>query len=192
MGYGYEPAPVFVGGVHPVLAGDAQGLFRDGGRPRATRFPRRPAHDAFTRLPRRLEPDPQVLCSEVRALVGRPGGRPVLDDGVSDKPHARHIGLAGPFWSGRHNRVVRNINLVTLAWTDGNRVYPTDYRLVGPAERPERTENDPFREPPAAAHERGFSPPCVVFHAWHSGGDNLKAVRDRGWTFPTRVRGNRR
>ena len=42
------------------------------------------------------------------------------------------------------------------------------------------------------AHGRGFRPRCVCFDAWYSGKENLKAVRDRGWTFLTQVRCNRR
>jgi len=154
--------------------------------------PDAPAHDAFTRLLHRLEPDPQTLWAEVGPLVRRAGGVLVADDTVLDKPHARHVGLVGPFWSGRHGRVVRGINLVTLAWTDGDRVLPTDYRLVDPAAAPRRTKNDDFRDLIRVAHDRGFSPACVVFDAWYSGKENLKAVRDRGWVFLTQVRCNRR
>jgi len=154
--------------------------------------PAAPAHDAFTRLLHRLEPDPQTLWAEVGPLVRRAGGVLVVDDTVLDKPHARHVGLVGPFWSGRHARVVRGINLVTLAWTDGDRVLPTDYRLVDPAAAPRRTKNDDFRDLVRFARDRGFAPACVCFDAWYSGKENLKAVRDRGWTFLTQVRCNRR
>src|SRR5438270_12792178 len=83
--------------------------------------PAAPAHDAFTRLLARLEPDPAALWAEVRPLVRR-GGVLVLDDTVLDKPYAHKMGLVGPFWSGKHQRVLRGINLVTLAWTDGDAV----------------------------------------------------------------------
>jgi putative transposase len=154
--------------------------------------PDAPAHDAFTRLLHRLEPDPATLWREAEPLVGKSGGVLVLDDTVLDKPFAKHIGLVGPFWSGKHRRVVRGINLLSLVWTDGDRVFPTDYRLVDPAERPKRTKNDLFRELVRVAAARGFGPACVVFDSWYSGKDNLKAVRDCGWTFLTQVRCNRK
>jgi hypothetical protein len=154
--------------------------------------PDAPAHDAFTRLLHRLEPDPQTLWREVEPLVRRAAGVLVIDDTVLDKPHARHMGLVAYHWSGRHNRVVRGINLVTLAWTDGDRVLPTDYRLVDPAAAPKRTKNDDFRELIRVARARGFRPACVAFDAWYSGKENLKAVRDGGWVFLTQVRCNRR
>src|SRR6478735_3696193 len=154
--------------------------------------PNAPAHDAFTRLLTRLEPEPGALWDEVRPLVRRAGGVLVLDDTVLDKPYAHKMGLVGPFWSGKHQRVLRGINLVTLAWTDGDAVYPTDYRLVDPAEAPKRTKNDLFRDMLAAAQTRDFCPACVCFDSWYSGLENLKAVRACGWTFLTQVRSNRR
>jgi hypothetical protein len=154
--------------------------------------PNAPAHDAFTRLLHRIEPDPQTLWQEVHSLVNRSNGLLVLDDTVLDKPHAKYMGLVGPFWSGKHKRVVRGINLLSLVWTDGDRVYPTDYRLVDPAIRPKVTKNDLFADLIRVAQTRGFSPRCVVFDSWYSGKDNLKVVRSCGWTFLTQVRCNRK
>jgi len=154
--------------------------------------PAAPAHDAFTRLPARLEPDPATLWEEVEPLVRRAAGILVLDDTVLDKPYAHETGLVAPFWSGKHQRILRGINLVGAAWTDGDAVYPTDYRLVDPAEVPKRTKNDLFRDLLAAAKARGFAPACVCFDSWYSGKENLKAVRACGWHFLCPVRSNRR
>src|SRR5690349_15415685 len=52
-----------------------------------------PAHDAFTRLLHRLEPDPQTLWDEARPLVHREGGLLVLDDSTLDKHYAKKIEL---------------------------------------------------------------------------------------------------
>lgn len=153
--------------------------------------PQSPAHDAFTRLLTRLEPDPQTLWEEVRPLVRRTDSILVLDDTVLDKPYAHKMGLVAPCWSGKHQRILRGINLVTLAWTDGDAVYPTDYRLVDPAESPKLTKNDHFRVMLVTAQARGFTPRYVCFDAWYSGLDNLKAVRSHGWQFLTQVRSNR-
>jgi putative transposase len=124
--------------------------------------------------------------------VARQGGLLVLDDSVLDKPYARHMGLVGRFWSGKHKRVVQGIDLVTLLWTDGDGLWPCDYRLVDPADGKTRTKNDHFRDLLAVAKRRGLAPRCVVFDAWYSGKDNLKAVRDHGWAFLTQTRSNRR
>ena len=66
-----------------------------------------PAHDAFTRLLARLEPDPATLWAEVRPLVRRTDSILVVDDTVLDKPYARKMGLVGRHWSGKHKQVVR-------------------------------------------------------------------------------------
>lgn len=151
--------------------------------------PDAPAHDAFSRLLHRLEPDPAGLWDEVCPLVGE-GGALVIDDSVLDKPFAKHMGLVGRFWSGRHRRVVRGISLVTLLWTDGKAMMPCDYRLADPAAGV--TKNRLLRDMLATAKARDMAPKCVLFDTWYSGKDNLKAVRDHGWHFLTRVRCNRR
>jgi putative transposase len=153
--------------------------------------PAAPSHDAFTRLLNRVEPDPGELWREVQPLLPATGLL-VFDDTVLDKPHAKHMGLVGRHWSGRHQRVVQGINLVTALWTDGDGLWPCDYRLVDPAEAPKRTKNDHLREMLAVAKGRGLAPACVCFDCWYSGLDNLKAVRGHGWVFLTQVRCNRR
>jgi putative transposase len=154
--------------------------------------PHAPAHDSFTRLLQRLEPDPAVLWQEVQPLVRPDAGVLVLDDSVLDKPYARHMGLVGFFYSGKHRRVVRGINLVSLLWTDGDVLAPCDYRLVDPAQGKAVNKNHHFRALLRQAHARGFRPRCVSFDTWYSGKENLKAVRACGWIFLTRVRSNRR
>jgi hypothetical protein len=154
--------------------------------------PRAAAHDAFSRLLTRLEPDPETLWEEVQPFVRRPDGILIIDDTVLDKPYARKMALVGTFWSGKHHRLVRGINLVTLAWSDGDATYPTDYRLVQPAGADKTTKNDYFRDMLAAAKARGLVPRYVCFDAWYSGKENLKAVRGHGWHFLTQVRPNRR
>ena len=46
------------------------------------------AHDAYTRLLHRLEPDSDALWVEVQPEVRRTTGVLVLDDSVLDKPYA--------------------------------------------------------------------------------------------------------
>lgn len=153
--------------------------------------PDAPAHDASTRLLHRLEPDPEALWEEVRPLVRRDGGVLVLDDATLDKPHSHHIQPVTRHWSGKHWRVVQGINLISLAWTDGDRLNPTDYRVYH-KHADGKTKNDHFRELLATAHERGFEPECVLFDSWYCGLENLKAVRGYGWRFLARMTGNRR
>jgi putative transposase len=148
-----------------------------------------PAHDAFTRLLTRLEPDPEALWEESEPLVQKAQGVLVLDDSTLDKPHARHIELVTRHWSGKHRQVVRGINLITLLWTDGDRKIPVDYRLYSKADG--KTKHDHFWELLLMARARGFAPKYVLFDTWYASLENLKQVRDHGWHWLTRLRGDR-
>ena len=149
------------------------------------------AHDAYTRLLHRLEPDTEALGVEIRADVRRATGVLVLDDTVLDKPYARKMALVHRMWSGKHHAVVRGINLRTVLWTDGDRHLPCDYRVYDtPNDR--KTKNDHFRDLVRVAKERGFAPACVLFDGWYSGLENRKQLRALGWRWLTRLEANRR
>jgi len=149
-----------------------------------------PAHDAFTRLLHRLEPDPAALGAEAQPLLRREQGILVLDDSTLDKPYARAMDLVTSHRSGKHHRVVRGINLLTLPWSDGEALMPCDYRLHDKATGG-LSKNDHFRAMLATAHHRRFSPECVVFDRWYASLANLKAIRGHGWRWLTQLRTNR-
>lgn len=151
---------------------------------------RSPAHDAFTRLLTRQPPDTEALWQEAQGLVDRHRGLLVLDDTTLDKPYARKMALVTRHWSGKHHRVVRGINLITLLWTDGQALVPTDCRVY---DRPQDglTKNDHFRAMLATAKARGFHPRYVLFDSWYASLENLKAVQDCQWHWLTRFKHNR-
>jgi putative transposase len=149
-----------------------------------------PAHDAFTRLLHRLEPDPEALWQEAQGQVRLASGVLVVDDSTLDKPYAKKIELVTRHWSGKHHEVVSGINLITLLWTDGDRYLPCDYRLFAKA-TDRLTQNDHFRHMLDTAHPRGFQPACVLFDGGYASLDNLKAIRAYGWTWLTRLKANR-
>src|SRR6516162_11574690 len=78
-----------------------------------------------------------------------------------------------------------------MAWTDGDRVVPCDYRLYDKA-GDGLTKNDHFLAMLHRAKARGFEPRCVAFDSWYSSLENLKAVRACGWTFLTQLKVNRK
>ena len=149
------------------------------------------AHDAYTRLLHRLEPDSDALWGEVQPEVRRTTGVLVLDDSVLDKPYARKMALVHHMWSGKHHRVVKGIDLLTLLWTDGDRHLPCDYRVY---DKPndQKTKNDHFADLLRVAKGRGFAPECVLFDGWYSSLSNLKQLRTLGWHWLTRLKANRR
>jgi hypothetical protein len=148
-----------------------------------------PGHDCFSRLLSEMPPDPEDLWMEAKGLIDPNGGALVLDDSTLDKPYARLIELVGWHYSGKHKKVVKGINLITLLWTDGDRHVPIDYRIYkkgGP------TKNQLFQQMLRAAAARGLKPGCVCFDAWYASADNLREVRRLGWTFLTCLKCNRR
>lgn len=149
-----------------------------------------PAHDAFTRLLQRLEPDAQTLWNEAKTQVELLNGILVLDDSTLEKPYSKFNSLVYRHWSGKQKEVVSGINLITLLWTDGDRAVPVDYRIFD-KDRDRKTKNDHFSEMLMEAAERGFEPRMVCFDSWYSSVENLKLVRGLGWHFLTRLKGNR-
>ncbi|MGI8997202.1 MAG: IS701 family transposase, partial [Pyrinomonadaceae bacterium] len=57
-----------------------------------------PAHDAFTRLLPRLEPDAATLWDEARSQLSLSQGIMVIDDSTLDKPYARKIEVVTRHW----------------------------------------------------------------------------------------------
>ncbi len=149
-----------------------------------------PAHDAYTRLLHRLEPDPGALWAEAAPLVARGGGVLVLDDTVLDKPYAKKLALVARQWSGKHGRVVWGIGLVTLRWSDGAALIPCAYRRYDKATAG-RTKNDHARALLATAAARGCAPAVVRFESWCASLANRKAVRAHGWHWTTQFKGHR-
>ena len=150
-----------------------------------------PAHDAFTRLLHRLEPDPAALWEEVAPLVDRTKGVLVGDDSTLDKPYARKMDLVTRHWSGKHHAVVAGINLITLIWTDGDRIIPIDYRVYDKA-HDGISKNEHFLAMLLTAAARGLTPECVLFDRWYASVDNRRLIRDCGWRWLTRLKANRR
>lgn len=149
-----------------------------------------PAHDAFTRLLTRLEPDAETLWQDSKTQIDLSSGLLVVDDSTLDKPYSNKNDLVYRHYSGKHGEVVSGINLITLLWTDGDRAVPCDYRIFD-KDTDALTRNDHFSEMLLKAHERGFSPSMVCFDSWYCSLANLKLVRGLGWHFLTRLKANR-
>ena len=147
------------------------------------------AHDAFTRLLHRLEPDAEVLWEEGSREVKRKEGIIVIDDSTLDHVYSNKMELVSYHWSGKNHEVVKGINLVTLLWTQGDRHIPCDYRIY---EKEGKTKNDHFIDMIEEAKKRGFEPECVVFDSWYSSLANLKQIRNYNWFWLTRIKSNRK
>ncbi len=150
-----------------------------------------PAHDAFTRLLQRQPPDTEALWQEASKLIRKSEGLLVVDDTTLDKSYAERMDLVTYHWSGKHHRVVRGINLITLLWSDCTALIPCDFRVYN-APVDGLTKNDHFTNMLRTAKEsRGMESRYVLFDSWYSGLKNLKLVKGFGWHFLTRLKENR-
>ncbi len=83
------------------------------------------------------------------------------------------------------------INVITLLWTDGERLLPTDFRIY---DKPfgGKSKNEHFVDMLLEAGRRGINPEYVIFDSWYSSLDNLKLVsRTMGSHWFTRLKENR-
>jgi putative transposase len=74
-------------------------------------------------------------------LVAPKEGFLIVDDTTLDKPYSEKIGFVRYQWNGKHYPSVKGIGLVTLLWTDGNKILPVDFRIYN-IDEDEKTKND--------------------------------------------------
>ncbi|MBW4428692.1 MAG: hypothetical protein KME50_30775 [Nostoc desertorum CM1-VF14] len=74
------------------------------------------SHDSVNRFLLREQYEPKDLFDEVKLHINLVGGTLSADDTVIDKPHSdpKLTGLIGYYYSGRHHRTVKGIQLITL------------------------------------------------------------------------------
>lgn len=114
-----------------------------------------------------------------------------VDDSVLDKPYSQHMALVDYFWSGKHHRAVKGLNLVTLYAIDVQGKHaPVNYRIVDKSEG--KTKNDYFRDMFHEVLAWGLSPRFVTGDSWYSCAENLKMVKKHQIGFLFGVERNRR
>lgn len=139
------------------------------------------SHDSVNRFLLRENYSPSDLKKDIENKIEFLGGVMSVDDMVIDKPYSdsKKSDLIGYFYSGKHHRPVKGINLVTLYYTDPHDVcVPINFRIVDPTEK--KTKNEYFREMLKEALAWGFKPICVTGDSWYSSIENLKFIRKYG------------
>jgi len=106
----------------------------------------------------------------------------IVDDTTLDKPYAKVMELVCRHWSGKHHRVVKGINTITLIWTDGYVIIPVDFRIYD-KNNDGNTKNDHLRDMLLVAKERGFRPEFVLFDSWYVSLDNFKIITKFKWEY---------
>ena len=148
------------------------------------------SHDAVSHWLAHDKLTPKIVWQQAQAMVQMETGYLIVDDTILDKPYAREIPLVKKQYSGKHHRLVNGIALVTLLWTDGERIVPVDYRIYDPT-RDGKTKNDHVQEMLHVAKKRGFTPQYVLLDSWYASIENLKVITRRQWKWIAALKSNR-
>ncbi len=95
------------------------------------------SHDSVNRFLLRERYEYKDLFDEVKPHINLVGGILSGDDTVIDKPlsDTQRTELISYFWSGKHHRVVKGIQLITLYYTDlSGKSVPVNYRIYNKQE----------------------------------------------------------
>ena len=148
------------------------------------------SHDSVNRFLQREDYQPKDMFDEAAQDLCLVGGTLSADDTVLDKPHSNSVALVSHFWSGKHHRVVKGINLVTLYYTDlTGRHMPVNYRICDKSEG--KTKNDYFCEMLIEVLAWGLKPAFVTGDSWYSCVKNLKTIKNHQTGFMFAVEKNR-
>ena len=156
------------------------------------------SHDSVNRFLLRENYTPQDLFDEVKGELVLEGGIVSVDDSVLDKPYSNpdKSQLIDYFWSGKHKKSVKGINLITLYYTDVIGVsYPINFRLYdkqeGKTNKGFSRMYDYFREMVTEVQAWGVEVAWVTGDSWYSSVENLKFLRNEKVGFLFGVANNR-
>lgn len=148
------------------------------------------SHDSVNRFLHREFYQPKDIFDEVSKEISLIGGTLSIDDTVLDKPYSFSMDLVGHFWSGKHHKAVKGINLITLYYTARTgEQFPVNFRIYDKTEN--KTKNDYFLEMLDEALSWGIEADHVTGDSWYSCVPNLKAIRNHQLGFMFAVKSNR-
>lgn len=142
------------------------------------------SHDSVNRFLCREKFTGRDLYNENSTELNLTGGSLSVDDSVLDKPYSNpeHAPLIDYFWSGKHHKAVKGLNLITLFYIDSSgKCLPINFRIYD--KRQNKTKNDHFREMLTEVLECGLQPRIVTGDTWYSSLGNLKHIRKNGLNF---------
>ena len=120
------------------------------------------SHDEINRFLLSNDFTGKELFEAVKAGLHLQGGTLSADDSVLDKPFTdlQSTELVGFFWSGRHHRTVKGINLIALFYTDPSGLrFPVNFRVY--RHREGKSKHDYFRQMVKECYEWGLRPAWV-------------------------------
>lgn len=149
------------------------------------------SHDSVNRFLHRESYQPKDLFDEAAQDLCLLGGTLSIDDSVLDKPYSHYMELVSYFWSGKHHKTVKGINLITLYYTDPDgRHMPVNYRVYDKSQG--MTKNDYFLEMLSEVLQWGIEPAFITGDSWYSGVKNLKTIKHHQTGFMFAIEQNRK
>lgn len=149
------------------------------------------SHDAISRWLTDTKCQPKDIWESAKDCVVGKSGIIIADETVLDKSRSNKVELVSWQYSGDEHDIIKGIGMVNMLWRNSSgEVIPMDYRIYHPPEDG-KTKNDHFREMLGVANNRGIKPEAVVADSWYGSLNNLKFIRDLGWTWVIGLRKNR-
>ena len=142
------------------------------------------SHDKVTRFLLSGNFSGKDLYEKALVNLNAYGGTLSIDDTVLDKPYTdiNANDLIGFYWSGKHHKPVKGINLITLFYTDENGIsLPVNFRIYKKSE--EKTKNKYFREMVSEVLDWGLKPSLATGDSWYASVENLKFLRKQELSF---------
>ncbi len=151
------------------------------------------SHDEVNRFLTNSNFGSKELFDKIREAIALRGGVLSIDDVVIDKPFSNPActEVVGYFWSGRHHKQVKGINLIVLHYTDPRRgiSVPVNFRVYRHSEH--KSKNDYFQQMCLEVWSWGLCPAFVTLDSWYSSVENLKFLRNQEVGILTGLENNR-
>lgn len=150
------------------------------------------SHDQVTRLLNNEAYSGRDLFEKAFPNLIAQGGTLTVDDSVIDKPYSNleTNELVGKYWSGKHHKTVKGVNLIVLVYTDINDCcLPVNYRLYDPNDV--KTKHDLLQQMLKEVIHWGLAPKWFTADSWYSSISNLKYLRSLGINFQVGVKSDR-
>lgn len=150
------------------------------------------SHYSVNRFLERERYEPKDLFRENKAYINLIGGTLSGDDTVIEKLYSNvdKAELIGYYWSGKHKKAIKGINLITLYYTDINGVsVPVNYRIYNKSDS--KTKNDYLIEMITEVLNWGIQPSRVTTDSWYASKDNLKFFKNQELNFGVGLAKNR-
>lgn len=150
------------------------------------------SHDQVTRLLSDQAYSGKDLYDRVIPHLKLIGGTLTVDDSVIDKPYSRldTNDLVGHYWSGKHHRSVRGINLIALVYTDSEgSSLPVNFRLYNPNQ--DISKHELMQGMVREVIGWGLRPRRITADSWYASLANLKFWRGAELAFLVGVKSDR-